>query len=152
MSKLDRIFQGGILSLPGIPIFEGGCDNRIVTMETIEFGEWAKTKGEPFPTQTWESLGSRIISDLFKGAFRQEKMKTTLPDSLKNSQWECSWSSRGWVSPCGVQPVGPEIEKSLIRALISELNSLYNLNLGTDTIHNRMENGESDSPAVGTCL
>ncbi len=74
-------------------------------------------------------------------------MKTPLPDSLRNSQWERSWSSRGWASPCGVQPVGSEIEKSLIGALISELNSLYNLNLGMDTIHDRMENGESNSPA-----
>ncbi len=69
MSKLDRIFRDRILSLPGIPVFQGGCDTRIVTMETIEFGEWAKTTGKPFPSQTWESLGSGIISDSFKGKF-----------------------------------------------------------------------------------
>ncbi len=146
MGKLDRIFQGGILSVPGIPIFQSGCDNRIVTMETLEFGEWAKMTGEPFPAQTWEALRSEIISESFKGNFRQEKTKTPLPDSFRNSQREWSWSSGGWASPCGVQPVGPDLEKSLIGALVNELNSLYNLGLGTDTIHDRLESGESSSP------
>jgi hypothetical protein len=99
MNKLDRIFRNGILSLLGIPVFLSGCDNRIVTMETIEFGEWAKTTGEPFPAQTWDTLGSGIISDSFKGTFRLEKIKTPLPDSLRNSQRERS--SGGWASPCG---------------------------------------------------
>ena len=52
LSRLDRIFRGGLLSLPGIPIFMGGCTERTVTMEVIEFGNWLKTTGEPFPAQT----------------------------------------------------------------------------------------------------
>jgi hypothetical protein len=115
-------------------------------METLEFGEWAKTTGEPFPAQTSEALGSGIISDSFKGTFRQEKTKIPLPDSLRNSQRERSWSSGGWASPCGVQPVGPDLEKSLIGALVNELNSLYNLGLGTETIHDRLESEDSSSP------
>jgi hypothetical protein len=146
MGKLDRIFRGGLLSVPGIPIFLGGCDNRVVTMELIEFGEWAKTTGEPFPAQTWETLGSGIISDSFKGTFRQEKCKIPLPDSLRNSQRERSWNSGGWASPCGVQPTGAELEKTLIGALIEELNSLYNLGLGKTTIHDRMVDGEQEAP------
>jgi hypothetical protein len=147
MGKLDRIFRGGILSVPGIPVFQSGCENRVVTMELIEFGEWAKTTGEPFPAQTWETLGSGIISDSFKGTFRQEKSKIPLPDMLRNSQRERSWNSGGWTSPCGVQPVGAELEKSLIGSLINELNSLYNLGLGTTTIHDRMIGGEHESPS-----
>jgi hypothetical protein len=29
---------------------------RTVTMEVIEFGNWLKTTGEPYPAQTWEAL------------------------------------------------------------------------------------------------
>jgi hypothetical protein len=105
MGKLDRIFQGGILSFPGIPVFQSGCDNSVVTMEIIEFGEWAKTTEEPFPSQTWETLGSGIISDSFKGTFRQEKTKIPLPDTLRNSQREQSWNSGGWASPCRASPL-----------------------------------------------
>jgi hypothetical protein len=146
MGKLDRIFRGGLLSVPGIPVFLSGCDNRVVTMETIEFGAWAKTTGEPFPAQTWETLGSQLISDSFKGTFRQEKSKIPLPDAFRNSQRERSWTSGGWASPCGAQPAGIELEKSLIGALTSELNSLYNLGLGSETIHDRLEDGEQDPP------
>jgi hypothetical protein len=67
---LFKIFRGGILFVPGIPVFLSGCDNRVVTMETIEFRECAKTTGEPLPAQTWETLGSQIIADSFKGTFR----------------------------------------------------------------------------------
>jgi hypothetical protein len=41
---------------------------------------------------------------------------------------------------------GPDLENSLICALVNELNSLYNLGLGTDTIHDSLESGESSSP------
>jgi hypothetical protein len=109
--KLDRIFRGGILSVPGIPIFLSGCDNRVVTMETIEFGEWAKTTGEPFPAQTWETLGSQLIADSFKGTFRQEKSKIPLPDALRNSQRERSWTSGGWASRAGSSQPEPSLKK-----------------------------------------
>jgi hypothetical protein len=138
MNRLDRVFRGGILSLPGIPIFIDGCNNRTVTRETIEFGEWAKTTGEPFPAETWEALGSGITADSSGGTFRQEKTKIPVPESFRNSQKEKSWVSGGWASPCGAQPVDSELEKSLIGALITELNNLYNLGLGTDTIHDRL--------------
>ena len=81
------------------------------------------------------------------GTFRQEKSKIPLPDSLRNSQRERSWNSGDWTSPCGVQPVGAELEKTLIGALIDALNSLYNLGLGTTTIHDRMVDGEHESPS-----
>jgi len=146
MNRLDRVFRGGILSLPGIPIFIDGCNNRTVTRETIEFGEWAKTTGEPFPAETWEALGSGIIADSSGGIFRQEKTKIPVPESFRNSQKERSWVSGGWASPCGAQPVDSELEKTLIGALITELNSLFNLGLGKDTIHDRLIEVQ-DAPA-----
>jgi hypothetical protein len=50
-------------------------------------------------------------------------------------------------SPCGVQPVTAELKTSLIGALITELNNLFNLGFGTDTIHDRLvEQPESAAP------
>jgi hypothetical protein len=147
MNRLDRVFRGGILSMPGIPVLIDGCDNRTVTKEILEFGEWAKTTGEPFPAQTWETLGSGIISDSAGGVYRPEKTKIPVPETFRNSQKEKSWVSGGWTSPCGVQPVSSELEKTLIGALITELNSLFNLGLGMDTIHDRLvEQPETMSP------
>jgi hypothetical protein len=42
MNRLDRVFRGGILSLPGIPVFIDGCNNRTVTRETINLGNGRK--------------------------------------------------------------------------------------------------------------
>jgi hypothetical protein len=114
LSRLDRIFRGGLLSLPGIPVFLGGCTERTVTMEVIEFGNWLKTTGEPFPAQTWETLISSFISDPVGGTFRGESCKIPLPERLRNPQTEKSWKSGGWTSPCGVQAVNADTERSLI--------------------------------------
>jgi hypothetical protein len=80
--RLDRNFRGGLLSLPGIPVFLGGCTERTVTMELVEFGNWLKTTGEPFPAQTWDTLLSGIISDPVGGTFRADSFKTPLPERL----------------------------------------------------------------------
>ena len=82
LSRLDRIFRGGLLSLPGIPVLLGGCGENTVTMEIVEFGNWLKTTGEPYPAQTWETFLSGIISDQMGGTFRQNPSKIPLPDKL----------------------------------------------------------------------
>jgi len=143
LNKLDRIFRGGLLSLPGIPVFMGGCTERTVTMEVIEFGNWLKTTGEPYPAQTWETLISGFTSDPVGGTFRGESCKVPLPDTLRNPQTEKSWKSGGWTSPCGVRSATADTERSLIISLVTELNNLYNLGLGSDTIHDRMFVDES---------
>jgi hypothetical protein len=84
LSRLDRIFRGGLLSLPGIPILLGGCGEQTVTKEIVEFGNWMKTTGEPFPAQTWETFLSGIITDQMGGTFRQNASKIPLPDKLRN--------------------------------------------------------------------
>jgi hypothetical protein len=80
--------------------FTCGSDNPFINIykfnsviEIIEFGEWAKTTGEPFPAQTWETLGSGIIADSAGGVFRQEKTKIPVPESFRNLQREKSWVS-----------------------------------------------------------
>jgi hypothetical protein len=88
MNRLDRVFRGGILSIPGIPILIDGCDSKTATREILEFGEWAKTTGEPFPAQTWETLGSGIIADSAGGVFPPEKTKIPVPETFRNSQRE----------------------------------------------------------------
>jgi hypothetical protein len=113
--------MSGILSVPGIPV---------LTREVIEFGNWVKTTGEPFPAQTWETLVAGIISANKGGVFRDEKRKIPLPHSLRYSHQEKSWNSGGWASPSGVQPVGIDTEKCLIGSLITELSNLFNLGLG----------------------
>jgi hypothetical protein len=47
MNKFDRVFRGGILSIPGIPVLIDGCNSKTATREILEFGEWAKTTGGP---------------------------------------------------------------------------------------------------------
>jgi hypothetical protein len=138
LSRLDRIFRGGLLSLPGIPVLLGGCGENTVTMEIVEFGNWMKTTGEPYPAQTWETFLSGIISDQMGGTFRQNPSKIPLPDKLRNPQVEKSWKTGGWTSPCGVRPVTVDTETSLIRSLVTELNSLFNLGLGSETVHDRL--------------
>jgi hypothetical protein len=83
LSRLDPIFRGGLLSLPGIPVLLGGCGESTVTMEIVEFGNWVKTTGEPYPAQTWETLLSGIITDQMGGNFRQNASKIPLPDKLR---------------------------------------------------------------------
>ncbi len=72
LSRLDRIFRGGLLSLPGIPVLLGGCGENTVTMEIVEFGNWMKTTGEPYPVQTWETFLSGIISDQMGGTAKMQ--------------------------------------------------------------------------------
>ncbi len=42
MNRLDRVFRGGILSMPGIPILTDGCSSRTVTREILELGNGLK--------------------------------------------------------------------------------------------------------------
>ncbi len=113
LSRLDRIFRGGLLSLPGIPVLLGGCGESTVTMEIVEFGNWMKTTGEPYPAQTWETFLSGILSDQMGGTFRQNPSKIPLPDKLRNPQVEKSWKTGGWTSPCGVRPVTVDMETTV---------------------------------------
>jgi hypothetical protein len=90
LARLDRIFRGGILSNPGIPVFLGGCEDKTLTREVIEFGNWVKTTGEPFPAQTWETLVEGIIADNKGGGssgMKKEKSPSPTPSdfhTLKN--------------------------------------------------------------------
>jgi hypothetical protein len=79
LARLDRIFRGGILSVPGIPVFLGGCEDKTLTREVIEFGNWVKTTGEPFPAQTWETLVEGIIADNKGGPSGMKKGKSPSP-------------------------------------------------------------------------
>jgi hypothetical protein len=88
--------------------------------------------------QTWETLLSGIITDQMGSTFRQNASKIPLPDKLRNPQVEKSWKTGGWTSPCGVRPTSVDMETSLIRSLVTELNSLFNLGLGCETIHDRL--------------
>jgi hypothetical protein len=83
-----------------------------------------------------------MIADNKGGAFRDEKRKIPLPHSLRSPLPEKSWNSGGWASPSGAQPVGIDNERCLIGSLITELNNLYNLGLGTETIHDRLSENE----------
>ncbi len=85
LARLDRIFRGGILSIPGIPVFLGGCEDKTLTREVIEFGNWVKTTGEPFPAQTWETLVEGIIADNKGGGssgMKKEKSPSPTPSAF----------------------------------------------------------------------
>ncbi len=97
-----------------------------------------KTTGEPYPAQTWETFLSGILSEQSGGTFRQNPTKIPLPDKLRNPQSEKSWKTGGWTSPCGVRPVTVDTETCLIRSLVTELNSFFNLGLGSETVHDRL--------------
>jgi hypothetical protein len=121
LSRLDRIFKGRILSVPGIP--SSGIGLRQLA------NPFRLKNGRPW------LLGSLPTT---RGGPSGMKKESPLPHSLRFSHTEKSWNSGGWASPSGAQPVGMDTERCLIGSLIAELNNLFNLGLGTEIVHDRL--------------
>ena len=129
MARIDHVFRGGVISVPGIPVLLGGTSDAMLTRAILEVGGWLATVGSSYPKEAWEILREGIVEDKRGGVVTAEKFKQRVPDSLKHPRATRSWVSGGWATPCGVHPVTPEKEKQLIGALIKDLNGLFNLGL-----------------------
>jgi hypothetical protein len=58
--------------------------------------------------------------------------------SLTNRFEQRSWVSGGWTSPREVKPFTPETEIKLVQTLIHELNGLFDLELGSEPVCDRL--------------
>ncbi len=61
-----------------------------------------------------------------------------MPLSLTNQFEQHSWVSGGWRTPHEVQPFTPESEKKIVHTMISELNGLFDLELGSEPSCDRL--------------
>jgi hypothetical protein len=146
IEKIERIFKGGVVALPGIPIFVGGNDDSLLTRSLLEFEDWLKVTGQQFTSKTWNLLSSGIIEEKAGGVYTVQKARYRLPDSLRRTSFTKTWVSTGWTSPCEVWPATVEIESELVNSLCSELNSIFGLNLGTEPICSRLNHADQENP------
>jgi len=91
IEKIERIFKGGVVALPGVPIFIGGNDDSLLTRSILEFEDWMKATGQQFPSKTWKLLSNGITEAKAGGACTVQKARYRLPDSLRRT----SFTKRG---------------------------------------------------------
>jgi hypothetical protein len=140
-------FRGGVVVLPGVPVLMGGTDDETVIRALVEFGRWLSLAGEQHPKATWQIFTNEILSGWGGNTFQTEKFRHEMPESLRNNHTYGSWVSGGWASPCGANPASPDSEQLIVRSLVKEINCLYNLSLGEQTVHDRLvEKSGPDMP------
>ena len=91
--------------------------------------------------KTWETV-LQLLNELKTGGLQiVGKTKDRVPGSLFSGSQKTphSWVSNvGATLPNGALPLTPENEKSIVAALITDLNGLYNLGLGDDPSVDRL--------------
>jgi hypothetical protein len=141
--RLGSTFGGGVIGIPGVPVLLGGCDDSTAVRSILEAGIWLANSGTQHLRETLKMVATEIKANGKGGVFITEKFRHPMPLSLSNTYEQRSWVSGGWTTPRGVLPVTPEIEAKIINCLISELNSLYSLGLGTNPILDRLSKDDS---------
>jgi hypothetical protein len=70
MGRLNAIFRGGVICVPGVPILlGGGCEDKTLIRSLIEAGKWLNWSGIQFLKETWGILK--------KPSWNQKKAGTT---------------------------------------------------------------------------
>ena len=130
--RLESIFGGGVIPIPGIPVFLGGCNSKEVIRETWDLMGWMRSKGELKLPKAWSNLVVSLLGGEGAGNLQGNRTtRTRMPESLK------TYANRSWVSPGGamlfneLQPAPIELEKKIICGLLKDLNA--NFDLGLDT-------------------
>jgi hypothetical protein len=102
---------------------------------------WLKTIQDPYPYRTWDKV-IEGLSDLSLGPTSVgTKNKYNVPSSLSNDHISGfkTWVSEEWASlPNGVHPLTPEWEEKIVKSLICELNSFFDLELGKEPSCDRL--------------
>ena len=138
MGRLNAIFRGGVVCVPGVPILLGGCEDKTLIRSLIEAGKWLTWSGTQFLKETWEIFAKTLLESEKGGYYETEVFRHTVPENLSSCQSQCSWISGGWASPRGAHPATIQIETAIIKSLTLELNSLFGLELCTEPIHDRL--------------
>jgi len=141
IAKIDRIFEGRVLTTVGIPIFLGGVADPFLVRSVFELEGWLRGTGIPYPKQSWELVLQTMMECKTNRTQEAQKTKARVPVSLKLGQGQraITWVSEGWTTlPNGVLPLSPNQEAGLVSTLTKELNGLYNLGLGTDPSTDRL--------------
>jgi hypothetical protein len=53
IAKIDRIFEGRVLTTVGIPILLGGIADPFLVRSLFELEGWLRGTGIPYPQQSW---------------------------------------------------------------------------------------------------
>jgi len=146
MSRLNAIYSGGAVVMPGVPILMGGTDDPTLIRALLEVETWLALSGEFYMKEAWALLTGDIKTEGLGGTFITEKFRHDMPSSLIRPRYRCSWVSGGWASPSGALPATPSLEEKIVRAIVLELNSVYKMGLGTSPIHDRSDEESSASP------
>jgi len=75
VNRVERVFRGGVIGFPGVPVFLSGCADRGLTRSLIEFDRWLRHTGDQFPAVAWEHLVRGIETGNSGGFFLSERMK-----------------------------------------------------------------------------
>ena len=138
MGRLNALFRGGVVCVPGVPILLGGCEDKTLIRSLIEAGKWLTWSGTQFLKETWEIFAKTLLESEKGGYYETEVFRHTVPENLSSCQSQCSWISGGWASPRGAHPATIQIKTAIIKSLTLELNSLFGLELCTEPIHDRL--------------
>jgi len=137
MDRLNKRFKGGLVIMPGVPIFMGGTNDRTVIRAVIELGRWFHFSGTRYLKKTWDSIAADLILESKGGTYITEIFRHNMPENLADYQTQRSWVSGGWASPCEAHPCSPELEERITKTMICELNNMFNLQLGHEPILDR---------------
>jgi hypothetical protein len=61
LNKLDAIFRGGIIAIPGIPVLLGGCKSSELLRDIWDMMGWLKQIGKLELKKAWSEVVTRLI-------------------------------------------------------------------------------------------
>jgi hypothetical protein len=96
MGRLNAIFRGGVICVPGVPILLGVCEDKTLIRSLLEVGKWLNWSGAQFLKETWGVFEKTLLESEKGGTFLTEVFRHTMPDNLGYCQSQSSWISGGW--------------------------------------------------------
>ncbi len=125
--------MGGVIAIPGIPTFLGGCDSPDLIRDVWDMLGWLKHIGELKLWRGWYELVGSLVGKKGQAGLQAPRCtKPRLPENLH------TFPERSWASPGAetlfnkAPPVLPELEKRIVTGLLSDLNTNFDLGLDTD--------------------
>jgi hypothetical protein len=75
LARLNNAFRGGIVSLPGIPVFLGGCKDRTAVHAIMEAGRWLSHCGSFHLQENMKMVMSGVAEMGQGGVWETEKIE-----------------------------------------------------------------------------
>ncbi len=79
IAKIDRIFEGRVLSTVGIPILLGGIADPFLVRSLFELEGWLRGTGIPYPQQAWSLVLQTMVDCKTNGTQEAQKNKMRVP-------------------------------------------------------------------------